>query len=68
MKRYSVFVFCNNSYLCVASYRNKCTAEQRAKKLLYSGALGQGGCLEVAVWDSKRKWEDARAWKTYIWR
>jgi hypothetical protein len=64
--RFSVLIFTDDAaYVCVARYATAKQAKAKVQRLLESAVIGKGSKVEIAVYDSSKKWESASAWKTY---
>jgi hypothetical protein len=64
--QFSVLIFTDAAaYVCVGRYATTKQAKQKVRRLLESAVIGKGSKVEIAVYDSSKKWESESAWKTY---
>jgi hypothetical protein len=64
--QFSVLIFTDDAaYVCVGRYATAKQARAKVKRLLESAVVGKGSKVEIAVYDSAKKWESESAWKTY---
>ncbi len=65
--QFSVFIFTDAAaYVCVGRYATAKQARAKVNRLIESAVIGKGSKVEIAVYDSTKKWESASAWKTYV--
>lgn len=64
--RYSVLILTDDAaYICVGRYATAKQARAKVKRLMESAVIGKGNKVEIAIFDSRKKWESASAWETY---